>query len=709
MSLFLRSLDYYVRDNDFLKGYFEQTANFFARKYKQPVAMIKEQMAIAMQPGGAFEYHDRTVTINARDRNTGDRVRTTIPLSKMFEVIRKYNFMFSPSMTAYLSADEEESLLASFIVDNVAARGKVKKEMAAAEAAGNMVLASNKKNEQTSLKTRNNSLSGAHVSKGTFLHNATQHSTLTSICRTATAYGNANNEKMLSGTRHYFSPECVIHNINAIVTLYERDEFKACMRKYRLKFPTVEETLDVIRHSTELFWPEENNEGYVAIRELVNELSDYDRAAFVYIGDLYHVAKLNPDVVRPILGDFMTLTHEPLEDYKEVEKKLDGDTEILLSLLYSQYIGPRNLKKVKEDNHDDYKIIMNGAKRLMGVIESHLEFFRPLFFTKIVPSSVSRLPDTVRRVSLVSDTDSTMATSQWWVEWFFGEIRYDDQADAIADVVTYIAVQNIAHMMALMSANMGVVERLVFKYAMKNEFKFAAFALTNKAKHYFSAITNQEGTAKHEPELEMKGVILRSSNIPRDIMMNFRATTMECLLKVRSGEKIELSKLLKHIADIERSIRESIVSGETTYLKTGQLKDKGGYSKPESAAYFYHMFWEATFSRFYTSPGEPPYGIVHLPVDLENKTALKAWVASIKNRELANLIDEFCSGHKRDYFTKFMLPETVVSNGIPKEILDVTNFRKLIFSTMEPFYHMLESLGYYCMNDKRYKLISDYY
>lgn len=707
MGKFLRNLEYYTRENDFLKEYFEQTATYFARKYKKPITVVKEHMAAAMGPGGVFEYKDRTVTINARDRKTGDKVRATIPLSKLFEVIRKYKFMFSPSMTAYVNADEEESLLASFILDNVAARGKVKKQMAEAQAIGDKLLADNKKNEQTSLKTRNNALSGAHVSMGTILHNYTQHSTLTSICRSATAYGNANNEKLLSGTRHYYSPESTIININTIVSVTDMEEFQACVDKYKLKIPSVNDVMDVINHSVELFWI--SDEGLDKVRETVEYLVPIERAAVVYIGDLYHTAKYNPDVVRPLLAKFTKLVDTPLEDYAAVEKELDGDTEILLSLLYSKYVGAKNLSKLKQESIEDYKIVMHGAKQLLATIEDNLDFFRPLFFTKVVPASVARLPDTVRRVSLVSDTDSTMATSQWWVEWCFGDIEYGQEADAIADVVTYIAVQNIAHMMALMSANMGVVDRLVFKYAMKNEYKFASFALTNKAKHYCSAITNQEGTAKPKPELEMKGVILRSSNIPPEIMSGFRKLTLECLLKVKDGEKISLTEVFKHIADIERKIKASIIRGESDYLKTGQIRDKAGYTNPESSAYRYYDFWEATFGRVYGSSGKPPYNIVKLPVDLENKTAMKKWLAEMENRELANRIETICTENKWEKFNNFLLPETVVSNGVPKEILEVTNFRKLIFNTVEPYYHMLESMGYYCMNKNRYKLISDYY
>lgn len=330
MGKFLRNLEYYTRENDFLKEYFEQTATYFARKYKKPITVVKEHMAAAMGPGGVFEYKDRTVTINARDRKTGDKVRATIPLSKLFEVIRKYKFMFSPSMTAYVNADEEESLLASFILDNVAARGKVKKQMAEAQAIGDKLLADNKKNEQTSLKTRNNALSGAHVSMGTILHNYTQHSTLTSICRSATAYGNANNEKLLSGTRHYYSPESTIININTIVSVTDMEEFQACVDKYKLKIPSVNDVMDVINHSVELFWI--SDEGLDKVRETVEYLVPIERAAVVYIGDLYHTAKYNPDVVRPLLAKFTKLVDTPLEDYAAVEKELDGDTEILLSL-----------------------------------------------------------------------------------------------------------------------------------------------------------------------------------------------------------------------------------------------------------------------------------------------------------------------------------------------------------------------------------------
>ena len=88
---------------------------------------------------------------------------------------------------------------------------------------------------------------------------------------------------------------------------------------------------------------------------------------------------------------------------------------------------------------------------------------------------------------------------------------------------------------------------------------------------------------------------------------------------------------------------------------------------------------------------------------------MKKWLAEMENRELANRIETICTENKWEKFNNFLLPETVVSNGVPKEILEVTNFRKLIFNTVEPYYHMLESMGYYCMNKNRYKLISDYY
>lgn len=711
MSVFLRELEEYERGIDVIGGYFAQTKRYLALKSKHAVSdeRISAWLKKEFGKGGRFELNPPKVKISVRDPETGDRKPGTTNMATLLKLIRDKQLIVSPSMTIYTPAHVKRSLLSEFIDENIAKRGKVKEEMFAAQAAKNEVLARNKENEQNSLKQRNNGLSGAHSSPFTILFNKSTHSSLTSMCRSATSYGNANNEKLLGGSRHYWAPAMVVNNILATCELTNYEEFEACMTQYEMHYPTVDETMDVIRYSTDLFW--RNGWALNEIRELVTELTDLQRAAFVYIGDMYHVTKYNDALVRKIMAGFVERATEPLEDYAEVKKSLDGDTKVLLSLMYSDYIGSSNLKDVERKTPEKYKIIMAGAKKLYDNINQWLPFFRAIMFTRNVPASIAKLPETIRRISMVSDTDSTMGTTQWWSDWYCGEGAVGREADAVADTMTYFAVQNISHMLARMSANVGVARNQTFRYSMKNEYKFAAFTLTSKAKHYFSVITSREGTLYEDPDLECKGVALRTASIPALIMQEFRETIKAISMTVMNGGKIRLFPIMQRIAEIEDSIVESVHMGDFKYLKTGNIKSKEGYTKPESSNYVYYEMWEEVFAPKYGSVGTPPYGVVKLSVDLANKTSVNRWLTKMEDQALAGRMRNFLAKKSGGQtFTQFLVPEVIgASTGIPKEMLDIADYRKIIFGSVEPYYHVLESLGVYTIDKNRTRLLSDYY
>lgn len=711
MGFLTREIEYYDRNIDFVDGYFVQMKKYLELRAGRPLDDKVVQAFIDKEfgPGGKFELKSPKVVVNIRDPKTSDRHRAETDLLKLFSVIKKNELILSPAMTAFLPPKIKKSLLSEFIDLNVAMRGKVKKEMFAARAAGNEMLATNKQNEQTSFKTRNNALSGAASSASTILYNKAMHSTLTSICRCATSYGNTNNEKLIGGNRHYWSPGVVINNILSTCELTDFDEFSGCILKYDMYMPTVEDVMEVIRYSTDPLW--RNFNAILEIKELVKSLKPIERAAFVYIGDLYHVAKYNDKLMRDIVGSLVTLADKPLEDFSEVEKLLDGDTQILLSLNYQHLIGPRNLGAVKKESPEDYKLIMAGAKKLHDDIMHYKYFFQSVLFTKNVPASIAKVPELIRRVAMVSDTDSTMGTTQWWADWYCGEGTVSREADAVADTITYLAVQNIAHMMARFSANMGVAKETIFRYAMKNEYKFPAFALTSNAKHYFSIITSQEGTMHEHPELEVKGVVLRTSNIPPVVMDQFRSTIEALCMLVKNGEKISLFKYIQTLVDLEHELTKSLLGGELTFLKTGNIKSKEGYKTVEGSKYVYHQMWDAVFAPKYGFTGEPPYSIVKVPLNLDTNTKMKEWLDNLDDKALAERMRQFMakkSGGKT--LTQMLVPTAICSsNGFPIELRAVVDHKKTVFEIVEPFYHVLEVLGIFMMDANHVRLVSEYY
>lgn len=709
MNTFLRPIEFYTREIDVIAGYMEQTALYLHKMTKKPLRVCTDWLEKEFGPGGRFEFNAPLANITVRDPESGDRRPAQCKLDILFEKIIENKLITSPSLTVYLPPHIKRSLLSQFIDMNIHKRGVVKKEMFAAEAAGDEVLASNKKNEQTSLKTRNNALSGAHSSKYTILFNKSTHSSLTSTCRSATSYGNANNEKLLAGSRHYWMPGIVTNNILSTLAITDWEEFQKCMDTYELHYPTVEETMQTIRYSTDLFW--RNQKALDRIKKLVDALEPIERAAFVYIGDLYHIRKYNSDMMKGFVGGFFKERKELVGTPDSVMERIDADTVALVSLLRVDLIGEiRSFWDVKKKAPERFDELLAAAEQVYDHANEYHLFINAIMNTKNAPSSIARLPDTIRRVGLVSDTDSTMATVQRWAEWYCDGEMTGKLADDVSDTMIYVATQNIAHMLGIMSANMGVEQSNIHRYSMKNEFKFSAFSLTNKAKHYFSVITSQEGVLKEDPELEVKGVALRTSNIPPLIMNEFRATIKQMSMTIADGEDLEMLPIVKRLGDIEREIIRSVTDGEYAYLKTGQIKPREAYTEPDKSAFVYHGFWEETFGPKYGSAGEPAYGVVKLAVDLNTKTEIKRWLDSIEDVALKARLEGWFAKNPKRTFIQFLLPEHICStSGIPQEILKVADFRRIIFSSVEPYYHMLETIGVYMIDKNRTKLVSDYY
>jgi hypothetical protein len=137
-------------------------------------------------------------------------------------------------MVVYSNPEKNLSFLAAFIDDNMARRGVVKKKGQKAKMEKNMQLAAFCENQQTVIKTLNNSLSGAHASPHNPVYNKTAHSTLTSATRIATSYGNAATEKLLAGNRHYWNAQVTLNNVITITRHTDYNALQAVMLKYNL-------------------------------------------------------------------------------------------------------------------------------------------------------------------------------------------------------------------------------------------------------------------------------------------------------------------------------------------------------------------------------------------------------------------------------------------------------------------------------------------
>lgn len=707
---FVLSPDSYVRTINPIGDYVEQVATYLALQTGKSIEECRTFTKTKLRDKTFPQIRDPKIRFYERQEN-GDRIGVDGTLGGYISASLAAKDLIAPSMTTYINPDIKESLLVSYIDDNVKGRSIAKKAMFVAKAAGNKDLEIIKNTEQTNRKLSNNAISGAHVSKSTPLANKTAHSTLTSNCRSTSGYGNANNEKLLTGNRHYWNASVTLNNIVSIVSHSDYAVLQETMDKYNLHYPTVEETMECIEYSSKLYWT--NKTSSEKIKELLEKLSPIQRAAFVYTGDLYHLRKHNSALIYAFVDKLSTkIEIDPtIDDAFGYVKQSNEDQLNLAHQICAEEMKGKGKDYAAIKGTKELTTLAATTAHIFRTITEYSDFIKAFLVTNNMPASVAYFPESIRRSALTSDTDSTIFTAEEWVQWFTGSYAFNDKANSIGSTMIYLASQAITHILAMMSANFGIQQKRLFQIAMKNEFKFDVFVPTNVAKHYYAAISCQEGNVFKEDEYEIKGVHLKSSNSPKSIVKK-ASTMMENIMKtVKAGEKIKITNILKEIADTERNIFESIKSGDLEFFRLAEIKKPDAYVKSaEESPYGYHMFWMETMSAKYGVYSEPPYQAIRIATTLDNPTLTKEWMENMEDKELSARIKDWFIRNDKVKLPSLLIPvEAIKVNGIPKEIIDIIDIRKIVYNLCKIFYLILETLGFYICNDSITKLVSDFY
>jgi hypothetical protein len=717
----------YARDIAVIRHYVNDAALYMSKMTNKSVEECEAFVRTQLRAGGQFEFKDPTVHYLERKPN-GDRVKAKTTLSNYINDAVKNGELIAPTLTTYLPASKVPSLLVDFIDTNVKKRGVAKKAQFKAKMAGDKATETLKKGEQTTYKLGNNSISGAHVSASTPLFNRTAHSTLTSNCRSTSGYGNANNEKFLCGNRHYWKPDIVRANIISIINHSDYNKIDAAMKKFGIRPPTVSETMDCIKYSAKLYW--HGDDEYQRIELLVSKLTDLERAAFVYTGDLYHLRKFNEGLVRDFIDrlskrvtdktydDPELVIHSVWEDChhlatqiccNEMRGKTFGRNAV--TGLYEVAEGDKNKPALEpEDARNRLMIVTGTIENIHTVLNEYWDLIRAFWVTPNIPASVAVFPDSIRRAAVTSDTDSTIFTVQEWVKWSEGRICFDDKAMGVGATMIFLAAQTITHVLARMSANFGIEQKRLHQIAMKNEFYFPVFVPTQVAKHYYAKMSVQEGNVFGEMDMEIKGVHLKSSNAPKEINDEAKKMMDFIMTEVMAERPISINRIMTWIADIERNIIDSIKKGGYSFFRKGQIKTPSSYIDGEEATpYVQYLLWRDCFAPKYGEIPEPPYMSVKISADLSSPAKTKAWLNKIQDKDMVQRIELWMArNNKKHMGTAFMLPEQSIQLvGIPEEILAAMDLRKIVLDTTKVFYLILETLNVYMLNDKLSRMCSD--
>ena len=690
MSVFLKEPSWYKRSLNPIQEYIKQTSFFISKMTGLPINEATDIVTIDAKQN----FIDPKVVYFERDEE-GDTNKTECSLTTYISSVKANEELLAPTFTTYLNPKVKPSILVEFIDENKNLRNVAKLQAFEAEAAGKHDLYIIKNNEQTNKKLANNSISGGFATKSCILHNPTAHNTLTSITRTMSSISNASNEKIISGNRHYYNPTVTLNNVISITSNFDRQLLEDVILKYGLVYPTVEDTIKCIKYSSDIYW--RGYKDFGPIEDYVNKLDPLERAAFVYIGDLHHLRVLNDGPIKEFLTRLsFKATKTEVEDLVGFIKKADGEIVNFAHQVCVKEMRGKG-KNYKELPLEDLQTLVATIENINSTLETYLLFIEAFFLSTHIPASTAFISNMVRRCVVMSDTDSTVFAVDEYVDWYFGYIAFTDEAIALAASIMFIATQCMAHALAMFSANINVPTDKLGTLAMKPEYSFPVFCQTPVAKHYFTCIAVKEGNVHNKLSWEHKGVHLKNSAAPKRIIAAAQSKMNNIVETIMRSEKISINEELKDVADLERSIRTSVLNGETEFYKSAKMKEPESYTLDEDKSpYQHHMLWNEVFAPKYGDIEKPPYATIKVPTIIGNKTAIKDWILSIQDKALAERLSNWLNKQgKTSLPTMYLSTVYVKAYGIPEEIKIILSVRKIQLDLTITNRLILETLGFF--------------
>lgn len=711
---FINETQDYKRNVDILGGYIYQTARFLHQShpeipYEQCIAYVKK----TMKPGGINELKDPRVQTVAQ-RKRGTREVEVVRLSEyLSEIAKEQELILTPALIAYQQPQKVKSLLSKFIFTNVNLRNTFKKAKFNYETEGNKFLATKYNLLQSAVKELNNSLSGAGISKYNAVYCKTSHLSLTSGCRTATSYANASNEKFLAGNRHYYSGTVVLQDLLNAIEYSPHDEIANVLKKYNLNVPTNEQVLECITKSSMKYW--RDSKRLKEIKKFIATMSDTAKAAFCYVGDLYHLSRFNPGFVESFFEDFLAINkvyndgEYATEDYL---KTLDADKIATIALFKSELMKGRKFGELKDKHPEVYLQVNTTACSFENRINHYSDLISALWKPRYLIPGVAKFRSIVREAVLTSDTDSTIFTTMYWTKLATGSYNFSEKSYNVGYLTVYLASQIVSHLLSMLCANMGVSPEYLRMLQMKNEYYFPIYGLTNISKHYFALRSAQEGVVKPVPELEIKGVQLITSKASAQFMDRCHDYIQtHVLTAIMNDETHGWKYYLQQPLEEELKVRKNINEGGVDYYSIEQIKDPESYKQGEdNATYFQYLLWKRVFAFKYGNVDKPPYASFKIPVSLDKPSKVKRYLAYLDNHdpEMANRLRDVLKEFEKTQFTSLLVPEQLITEiGLPKEIVAIVDEGRAVSQIMRPYYIVLQTLGVYSGNAKNTRLLTD--
>jgi len=621
-----------------------------------------------------------------------------------------------PSFTRYCNPSVKRGIYGEYMIYNTGVRKTIKRAMFKHEE--NLAVLLKKKEEgekgledkiqqeelqinitnvgQKGAKTNNNSITGQANTTSSPIYRPSVHYALTSITRFTSSTGNLITESMNGGTKALFRPYDVYNYIGYTLNCLNTEEIREVINEFNVHVPTTEDLVNMFKHSTDHYFKDEGF--YNKVREILNNTSEEGKVFLMYANDLYHLRVHNDKLMRDMMD--MLVNHELYDVEIPEEYKIEDEKEYKLfvskHMLFSKMLGKAsNLSQLSKTDFEIYQQLRKTTLIFSNTLLKYQKLIRAFFVSKAVPINVAFTKYMTRTVINLSDTDSTCSTYQDWVSWYFnGDLSFNDKSITVAIVISSFISQALRYQLKVFSSNMNVEKKEQGRLSMKTEFFWYSFISVISTKHYIALTASKEASMYVNPLVEIKGVNLKVKSFSEEVN-NMAMEFYKKLLNIQTGE-VDVEELTNEVIKIEKTLIDKIHSGDTSLLKRSAIKDKDTYTNDVATShYFYHVLWNEVFGEKYGEAPIPEYTSVDVPVSLNTKNKINAFIENIEDVIIKNKFRNFMSKFpKKASISTFKIPAMLVSsNGIPEEIKKVMDIQRIVKGQISNIYILMRGIN----------------
>jgi hypothetical protein len=314
-----------------------------------------------------------------------------------------------------------------------------------------------------------------------------------------------------------------------------------------------------------------------------------------------------------------------------------------------------------------------------------------VFYNYVIFDKINIFKSKPRAVVLGADTDSNFINLGIYYEFMRENLGFDkDDKEAsfkIINLMTAILTDVIKEIYWTYTGNCNVPEDQRHIISMKSEFLWSRVLFTTNKKNYASIQLHQEGKLIDPPEMEVKGLTIKKSNVNRKT-----GEYLEGILKndILLAEKIDIPVILGKLEGFERSIKKSFERGEPTFCYPMKSNEPSSYKSPYTQGGVRSVIaWNAVY------PDDPiilptQFNVVKLRISrLEDMAGLYETNKDIYQALKKEVFDNENLSH---YGLKVMaIPKS--RSRIPEWMIPYIDYETIVKDNLANFIPILNSIG----------------